>query len=239
MFRCQPPVLILYHPDQKRREWNQFRISAINARVKASRSDDASLIRLIAGAQADALGELYDRYNRLVFSVAFAILDDRAAAEEVTLDVFVRVWRAAGTYRPELGKVGAWLIAITRHHAIDILRWQNSRLDSKSLRLNDMSIPNGRSPARDPEEGAEISIQRERIRGAVAQLPEDQRQAVIFAYFRGYTHRQIADILRQPLGTVKTRIRLAMQKLRQTLEGEGSPDTSENTSNAYSIDKKE
>jgi RNA polymerase sigma-70 factor (ECF subfamily) len=92
---------------------------------------------------------------------------------------------------------------------------------------------------RDPEANAEISIQRELIRAAVAQLPEDQRQAVTLAYFRGYTHQQIAEILRQPLGTIKTRIRLAIQKLRQILEREGPPDKSEPTSNAYSIDEKE
>lgn len=221
-----------------KQRWNQFENGAINVRMRDLKPDDPSLIRLIDRGQAEALGELYDRYNRLVFSVAFAILGDRAVAEEVTLDVFMRVWRAAGTYRPELGKVSTWLIAITRHHAIDILRWQSSRLDVDSLHLNDTSILAGVAIG-DPEEEAEISIQREIIRGAVAELPEDQRQAVILAYFRGYTHRQIAEILRQPLGTIKTRIRLAMQKLRETLEGERVSDKSEETPNAYAIDKKE
>jgi RNA polymerase sigma-70 factor (ECF subfamily) len=198
---------------------------AINAKMKEPNPDDAVLIRLIVGAQTDALSELYDRYNRLVFSVAVSILGDRAVAEEATLDVFVRVWRGAGTYRPELGKVRTWLVAITRHHAIDILRWQNSRPDANSLRLNDMFVPN-ESAIRDPEESAEISLQRELIRTAVAQLPEDQKQAITLAFFRGHTHQQIAEILGQPLGTIKTRIRLAMQKLRQMLEDEMSPDKS-------------
>jgi RNA polymerase sigma-70 factor (ECF subfamily) len=187
--------------------------------MKELKPDDALLIRLIAGAQTDALSELYDRYNRLVFSVAVSILGDRAVAEDATLDVFVRVWRGAGTYRPELGKVRTWLVAITRHHTIDILRWQNSRPDASSLHLNDMFVPNG-STIRDPEESAEISLQRELIRTAVAQLPEDQKQAITLAFFRGHTHQQIAEILGQPLGTIKTRIRLAMQKLRQMLEDE-------------------
>jgi len=211
---------------------------AITAKMKELQPDDASLIKLIAGAQSDALGELYDRYNRLVFSVAFSILGDHAVAEEVTLDVFVHVWRGAGTYRPELGKVRTWLVAITRHHTIDILRWQNSRPDVNSLRLDELHISAG-SAVRDPEENAEISLQREFIRAAVAQLPEDQQKAITLAYFRGYSHQQIAEILKQPLGTIKTRIRLAMQKLRQTLNGEQLLDTSEDTSNAYPIDKKE
>ena len=100
-------------------------------------------------------------------------------------------------------------------------------------------MPAGSAAVRDPEENAEISLQREFIRAAVAQLPEDQQKAITLAYFRGYSHQQIAEILKQPLGTIKTRIRLAMQKLRQTLDGEQLRDTSEDTSNAYPIDKKE
>jgi RNA polymerase sigma-70 factor (ECF subfamily) len=206
--------------------------------MKTSKQDDVFLIQRIAQAQADALSQLYDRYNRLVFSVACAILNDRAVAEEVTLDVFVRVWRNAGTYRAELGRVDTWLVAITRHHAIDTLRWQNSRVDAHSLQLDD-AFTSDNSEIREPEEGAHISIQREAIRGAVAQLPQDQREAVTLAYFRGYTHQEIAEFLGQPLGTVKTRIRLAMHKLRQMLEGEHNSDTSGAASDSYSIDKKE
>jgi RNA polymerase sigma-70 factor, ECF subfamily len=191
--------------------------------------DDALLIKLIADSRTDAVQELYDRYNRLVFSVAFAILGDRSVAEEATLDVFVRVWRGAKTYRPDRAKVSTWLIALTRHHSIDLLRWQNSRPDTNSLSLdnflsqNDPAVP-------DPEAHLENSFQREHIRKAIAQLPVEQRQVLILAYFRGYTHQQIAEILKQPLGTIKTRIRLAMQKLRQMLSDEDHPpDTSEDT----------
>jgi RNA polymerase sigma-70 factor, ECF subfamily len=187
--------------------------------LKFESVDDAFLIKLIADAHTDAIQELYDRYNRLVFSVAFAILGDGSIAEEATLDVFVRVWRGAKTYRPERAKVSTWLIALTRHHAIDLLRWQNSRPDMKSLSLdnflsqNDPTVPN-------PEAHLENSLQREHIRAAVAQLPVEQRQVLILAFFRGHTHQQIAEILKQPLGTIKTRIRLAMQKLRQMLSDE-------------------
>jgi RNA polymerase sigma factor (sigma-70 family) len=199
--------------------------------------DDTTLIRAVADAQPEALSELYDRYNRLVFSVAFAILGDRATSDEVTLDVFVRVWRNAGSYRPELGKVSTWLVAITRHHAVDTLRWQNSRPDSNSRHWEDTFSVSSQA-VRDTEEATELTLQRENIRKAVGQLPEDQRLALVLAYFRGYTHEQIAETLKQPLGTIKTRIRLAMQKLRQLLEGEHS-DTSDDRPDTYHINQKE
>jgi RNA polymerase sigma-70 factor (ECF subfamily) len=179
--------------------------------------DDASLIEQIARAQMDAFAELYDRYHRLVFSVAYAILGDRAVAEEVTLDVFVRVWQRAQTYQPERGKVSTWLVAITRHKAIDLLRWKKLRPESNSLDWDVSSLQNGFT-LHDPEEQAELAQQRERVRQALAQLPADQRQALSLAYFRGYSQLQIAEALKEPLGTVKTRIRLGMQKLRELLK---------------------
>jgi RNA polymerase sigma-70 factor (ECF subfamily) len=184
--------------------------------MEESKPNDASLISLIAQHEADAVSELYDRYNRLVFSVAFAIVGDRAVAEEITLDVFVHVWRGAGTYKPERAKVSTWLIAITRHHAIDILRGQNSRPESKSVSWDEISLPDGASN-RDLEDSVDRSLEHQRVHEAVAQLPVDQRQALGLAYFKGYTHLQIAELLKQPLGTVKTRIRLGMQKLRHVL----------------------
>jgi RNA polymerase sigma-70 factor (ECF subfamily) len=152
-----------------------------------------------------------------VFSVAYAILGDRAVAEEVTLDVFVRVWQRAQTYQPERGKVSTWLVAITRHKAIDLLRWKKLRPESNSLDWDVSSLQNG-FVLQDPEEQAELAQQQERVRQALAQLPAEQRQALSLAYFRGYSQLQIAEALKEPLGTVKTRIRLGMQKLRELLK---------------------
>ena len=179
--------------------------------------DDASLIEQIARAKKDALSELYDRYNRLVFSVAYAILGDRALAEEVTLDVFVRVWQRAKTYQPERAKVSTWLVAITRHHAIDILRRKKSHPETSNLDWDIASVQAG-LVFHGLEEGMELASQRERVREALAQLPDEQRQALALAFFRGYSHTQIAEALKQPLGTIKTRIRLGMQKLRELLK---------------------
>lgn len=191
-------------------------------------TDDAFLIKLIADAQTDAIKELYDRYHRLVFIVALAIVGDPSLAEEITLDVFVRVWRGAKTYRADRAQVNTWLVAITRHHAIDILRRQSSHPDLGSSNSDDL-LSRTKSTAPDTETHVMSSLQREQIREAVAQLPAEQREVLILAYFKGYTQRQIAELLAQPLGTIKTRIRLAMQKLRQMLVDEdGLSDKSEN-----------
>ena len=107
--------------------------------MKFEKLDDATLVQWIAKAETGALEELYHRYNRLVFSVALAILSDSSIAEEVTLDVFVRVWKGASTYHQERAKVSTWLAAITRYHAIDVLRGQRTKLDQKSLYLNDLT----------------------------------------------------------------------------------------------------
>ena len=187
--------------------------------MNKNKVDDVQLIRLITQAQSEALHELFDRYNRLVFSVAFAIVGDRGIAEEITLDVFVQVWKRAETYHQDRAKVSTWLIAITRHHAIDILRWQKSRPEADSLNWDGISLQNG-PVAHNLEEHVEMTMQGDRIRQALSQLPEDQRETLIMAYFRGYTQSEISEVLGQPLGTIKTRIRLGMQKLRKLLEGD-------------------
>jgi len=182
-----------------------------------SKFDDEMLVRLITHAQADALHELYDRYSRLVFSLAFSMIGDEATAEEITLDVFVKVWEKAETYRAEQAKVSTWLIRITRHHAIDILRRQGSRPKQQSLSWAEEATP-AEFRSGSPEDLIEEAIRREQVRTALAQLPVDQKQALALAYLQGYTHRQIAEKLNQPLGTIKTRIRLGMEKLRQILQ---------------------
>lgn len=181
--------------------------------------NDQTLIRLIVRADSDALSELYDRYSRLVFSLAVNSVGDRATAEEITLDVFTRVWQKASTYRAEQAKVSTWLTSITRYRAIDELRRRDARPEHASLAWADVA-PDGMPRVDGPEEVAQRSLQRQWVRDAVATLPEEQRQALALAYFRGYSHREIAETLDQPLGTVKTRIRLAMQKLHDMLQDE-------------------
>jgi len=204
-----------------------------------ARYGDEQLIGLIAQAQEQALAQLYDRYNRLIFSLALAIVNDHATAEEIMLDVFMRVWQKAGTYRAEQAKVSTWLTHIARHHAIDVLRRRAVRLDQSAIHWED-TLHSLKSSHPDPQESAELSLRRERIHAALARLPDEQKQALTLAFFGGYTQSQIAEILAQPLGTIKTRLRLAMQKLREFLHEEQEfQNKSIAPQSAYSINKKE
>lgn len=178
--------------------------------------EDDILIRLIVSAHAEALGALYDRYGRLVFSLALNTVGDHATAEEITQDVFLRVWQRAGQYSADRGKVSTWLTGITRHRAIDQLRRRGSRPEQDSVFWAEM--PPGSEPSVEgPEHAAAQILDRERILSAVALLPEEQKQVLALAYFRGLSQAEIAQTLDLPLGTIKTRVRLGMQKLRQIL----------------------
>lgn len=185
--------------------------------------DDNAILRLVARRQEQALSELYDRYSRLVFSVAVNVLADQALAEEATQDVFLRVWEKAETFNSNLGKVSTWLASVARNRSIDLLRSRRNRPEGN---LAGFSIDDalGLSAAADVEAEVELSRRRQRLRRAMAQLPEAQRQALAYAYLLGYSHSQIAAELDEPLGTVKTRIRMAMQSLRNLLWDEAPLD---------------
>lgn len=181
--------------------------------------DDGSLIRLIAHNRSGALAELYDRYSRLVFSIALNSVWDQAVAEEITQDVFLRIWEKARTYDVNLAKVSTWLISITRNRAIDELRRLKTRPERSSINWADLS--QDRLPRTENIEVlAELNWQQRTVRQAIASLPPDQQKALAMAFFLGYSHSEIAEELGEPLGTIKTRIRLAMQKLRQALSEE-------------------
>jgi RNA polymerase sigma-70 factor (ECF subfamily) len=198
---------------------------------------DEKLVSLIAQSHEQALAQLYDRYNRLIFSLALAVVNDRETAEEITLDVFMRVWQKADTYRAEQAKVSTWLTHIARHHSIDVLRRRAARLDHSAIHWEDV-IRNVESSLPGPQESVELSLRRARIHAALARLPAEQKQALFLAYFGGYTQSQIAEILAQPLGTIKTRLRLAMQKLREFLkEEQGYKDKSVASHSAYNIEE--
>ena len=177
--------------------------------------DDETLLRLIARAQPDALSELYDRYVRLVFSVAYHATSDSNLAEEITQDNFLRVWQRAESYHAQTGKVAAWLASIARHRAIDLFRRRQARSEGHASALEDMPDFELVDETLGLEAGLEIEQSRQHVRQALSQLPAEQRQVLALAYFRGLTQEQIAQALQLPLGTVKTRIRLGMQKMRQ------------------------
>jgi RNA polymerase sigma-70 factor (ECF subfamily) len=177
--------------------------------------DDKSLIWLLTLGQVDALSELYDRYSRMVYSIAFNLVGDGAVAEEIVQDVFMRVWEKAGTYDARIAKVSTWLTSIARHRAIDEFRKGNRRLDQTSLSWAEL-LP-GASLGPGPEEETELLLQNKLVRQALNTLTPGERKALALAYFKGYSQSEIARYLDIPLGTVKTRIRTAMQKLRLVL----------------------
>ena len=178
--------------------------------------DDRQLMQLIVDADDAALAALYDRYNRLIFSVALRTVGNRNSAEEITLDVFTRVWEKAHTYRPDLASVTVWLTRMTRNRAIDLLRREGSRADSRSVSWEDVTRePQAQS---NPEASTNLSIAQQRVREAIADLNPDQQQLLALAYFKGYSHSKISRELGLPLGTVKTRIRTAMRLLRRALQ---------------------
>jgi RNA polymerase sigma-70 factor, ECF subfamily len=176
--------------------------------------DEEVLARLQAG-ESWAMSVLYDRYARLVFSLALKVLNDREVAEEVVQEVFVKVWRRAGDYHVERGKFSSWLGGIAQHHAIDELR-------RRSVRPSAAGDENAAADVADdepaPYERAVQSIEHQQITDALKCIPDEQRYPIELAYFEGLTQQQIADRLQQPLGTIKTRMRLGMQKLKTLLE---------------------
>ena len=183
------------------------------------RLNDDTLLRLIAHSDETALSELYDRYSRLVYSVSFNALSDPDRAEEVTQDVFVRVWGKARTYSAEQGRVVTWLTSIARHRSIDLYRktiTHHEYLQDTWQEAEAIDLPDGQNV----EWGVDLMQRQQRIRVAVAQLPSEQKQALGMAFFQGLSHPEIATTLGEPLGTVKTRIRLGMQKLRTLLQDE-------------------
>ena len=183
-----------------------------------SKFDDDTLMRLIAQHRSEALGVLYDRYGRLVYSVSYQATSHAELAEEVTQDTFLRVWQSAARFDPRQGRLVPWLTRIARNRAIDHYRRQQARLEGHSDYLEEMPMFDLSDDDQDVEAGVEASQQRRVIREALRQLPEEQRSVLALAYFRGLTHEQIASQLNQPLGTVKTRLRLGMQKLRRSLQ---------------------
>lgn len=177
---------------------------------------DIVLLTRIAGRDAAALGELYDRHNRLLFSLIMRVLRDRGESEDVLQDVFMRVWDRADSYTPALGTPSAWLVRIARNRAIDRLRSRQVRANVAES-YEDPPVAADLTLAGNPEQLARTAEHRRAIVSALDQLPAEQRTLIDAAYFEGYTQSELAERFNLPLGTVKTRIRTSMQELRRTL----------------------
>lgn len=171
------------------------------------------LVRRVASGEQVALHGLYERAHRIVFTLALRITGNRETAEEVTLDVFHDVWRRAWGYDPANGTVLGWVMNQARSRAIDRVRFEQRMKRREPLAGESLEIPQ----AADPRELLELAQQGRELRHLLAVLTTDERQAIESAFFSGLTHAEVAERLNQPLGTVKTRIRSGLQKLRQAL----------------------
>lgn len=177
--------------------------------------DWASLVERMAGGDEYALSALYDRSGRLIYGLLLRILGDAGLAEEVLLDVYMQVWRQARRYDPSRGKILAWIVTIARSRAIDRLRsTRQEEMRKESLDASDHSLSFA-AGFEDPT----VQPERQRVvRAALMSLPPEQREVIEMAYYLGLSHSEIAARLGQPLGTVKTRTRLGMMKLREQLK---------------------
>jgi RNA polymerase sigma-70 factor (ECF subfamily) len=186
--------------------------------VDYAEAPDEVIIEGIRRGDGRAVAALYDRYGSLVFSLGLRMLGNREAAEELVQEAFLRAWRQIATYQPSLGRVSNWLLGIARNLAIDELRRRGARPQTVSNDEDDDQIAQiATSQEEDPAEQVQASAQSAQIRQALDALPSAQREVMELAYYSGLTQSEIATRLGDPLGTVKTRMRLATQKLRDLL----------------------
>lgn len=182
-------------------------------------SADAELVSRAARGDERAIGLLYDRYGGVLYAVAYRITGQRADAEEVVLEAFAQAWREAARFEAGRGSVAGWLTMIARSRALDLVR-ARSRRDrmTASAAADRPNASPGMSEFRpDPAKALDHDERRQQVQQALATLSPPQRQAIELAYFEGLSQSEIAERLAEPLGTVKTRVRLGMQKLRECL----------------------
>lgn len=181
---------------------------------------DSQLVSRMAAGEDTALGDLYDRYGRTLYALALAIVREPADAEEVVVDAFGQAWRSAATFDAGRGSVGAWLATIARSRALDTVRarGRRARAHERAALLSDEGVAAPiAAPGADPSRGVEYGEARRLVSQALAALPGPQRTAIELAYFEGLSQSEIAERLAEPLGTIKTRIRTGMEKLRGLL----------------------
>ena len=181
---------------------------------------DPELAVALAAGNQDALLELYDRYAGLAYAVAMRVLDDPGRAEDVVQEAFLKIWTNAAGFDPKRGSLRTWLITAVRNRSIDYLRGRSAHERQEQELMPELT----ESHASDPWREVSLALERMAVRQAVGNLPPEQRQTVQLAYFGGYSQREIADMTKVPLSTVKGRMRLALEKLSSYLQGRGLVD---------------
>jgi len=193
--------------------------------MAVERLSDEVLAAQVARGESSALETLYDRYASTVLGISLKIMGDQAAAEDVLQETFWRVWRSAASYQSQRGTFRGWLFRIARNLAIDAYRRRNIRprpitdVDDSDSRIDQTPDPN-----MDVAEQSQVLLNHKEVLNALATLPRVQRQVIEMAYFHGMTRQEIAEATGEALGTIHTRARLALQKLREELQREEFED---------------
>jgi RNA polymerase sigma-70 factor, ECF subfamily len=177
-------------------------------------SEDAALLNKVEQGDQSAMGALFDRYSGIVYSVALRVLKDTGQAEDVMQDIFIQIWKKPTAFISGRGSLGAWLVVVARNRAIDGLR-RRRPTDS----VDDVVLASSTDLAAE----AERNTLMEKVRVIMHDLPLEQRKSVEMAYFEGMSHSEISEKTGDPLGTVKTRIRLALITLRKAMQGKPIP----------------
>ena len=171
---------------------------------------DEAVVALVARSDEVALGELYDRFGRVAYGLAFRILRDRALAEDAVQEGFMTAWRTADRFMPERAKASTWLLTLVHRRAVDLVRREERR---RADPLEPYAEPAVGSTA----EAAELRDRRETVQRALARLPEEQRRPIELAYYGGFTQSELAERLGEPLGTIKSRMFAGLKRLRELL----------------------
>jgi RNA polymerase sigma factor (sigma-70 family) len=177
---------------------------------------DEALLNAIAGGAVWAMDSLYQRYSRILYSLAYRMVADHQVAEDLLQDAFLAVWRRATTYSPQSGAARSWLISIMHHRTIDYLRRVRRRSSIQEAPLEELEL-NESTAHPDAWDSAWQSVKSSHVRAALMQIPTEQRMVIELAYFQGWTHSEIAAGTQIPLGTIKARMRLGLLHLKKVL----------------------
>ena len=188
----------------------------MRSRDLAHLSDEA-LVALVARSDESALAELYDRVGGTAYGLAYRVLRDEALAEDAVQEAFLGLWRGAGSFIPERAKASTWILTLVHRRAVDLGRREQRRRAEPIEGAPEPAVGSA-------EEAAWLRLDRERVQSALAQLPDQQREAIELAYYGGYTQSELAERLGQPLGTIKSRMFSGLTRLRELLD-EGSERT--------------
>jgi RNA polymerase sigma-70 factor, ECF subfamily len=182
-----------------------------------TKNQDVALLRRIGAGDREAFAEFYDKYSALLFSIASKILNDAAEAEDVLQEAFMQIWEKAGNFDPNLGQPLGWAVTLVRNRAIDRIRASKRRnLLAEEAGVEFSLATHSSGSANEAVSGHEKA---KLIHSAMVELPAEQRRAIELAFFSGLTQNEISETLKEPLGTVKARIRRGLLKLRDQLEG--------------------